>query len=88
MQRIFSDNIPNHNGQPVLLAGEDGAGVEEGDGREQGPVGDLRQEEAERLLAGTAALVAVRVLHSHWSRSNQARLSLVESFRVLLPPAI
>ena len=28
------------------------------------------------------------VLHSHWSRSNQARLSLVESFRVFLAPAI
>ena len=28
------------------------------------------------------------VLHSHWSTSNEARLSLVESFRVLLTPAI
>ena len=27
------------------------------------------------------------VLHSHWSRSNEPRLSLVESFRVLLAPA-
>ena len=25
-----------------------------------------------------------QVLHSHWSSSNKARLSLVESFRVLL----
>ena len=27
------------------------------------------------------------VLHSHWSRSNDARISLVESFIVLLAPA-
>ena len=30
----------------------------------------------------------VSVLHYHWSRSNEARLSLVESFRVLLAPAV
>ena len=30
----------------------------------------------------------VSVLHSHWSRSNEARLSLVESCRVMLAPAI
>ena len=28
------------------------------------------------------------VLHSHWSRSDDARISLVESFIVLLGPAI
>ena len=28
------------------------------------------------------------VVHSHWSSSNEARLSLVDSFRVLLAPAI
>ena len=28
------------------------------------------------------------ILHSYWSRSKEARLSLVESFRVLLAPAV
>ena len=28
------------------------------------------------------------VVHSHWSRFNEAQLSLVESFRVLLAPAV
>ena len=28
------------------------------------------------------------VLHSHWSRSNEARRSLVESFSVLLAPSV
>ena len=38
---------------------------------------------------GSPALVVhqVSLLHSHWSSSNQARLSLVESLRVLLAPA-
>ena len=42
----------------VLLAGLDEPGVEEGDGSEEEPVGDVRQEEAERLLVSTAALAA------------------------------
>ena len=29
-----------------------------------------------------------RLVHSHWSRNVEARLSLVESFIVLLPPEI
>ena len=33
------------------------------------------------------SLLQVSVLHYHWSRSNKARLSLVESLRVMLPPA-
>ena len=32
--------------------------------------------------------VGLSVLHSHWSRYYEARLSLVESFRVLLGPEI
>ena len=54
----FMRNISYHDGLLVLLPAEDGAGVEEGDDGEQGPVGDVRQEEAERLLVSTAALAA------------------------------
>ena len=43
---------------PLLLTAEDGPGVEEVDSREEQPVGEVRQEDAERLLAGTAALTA------------------------------
>ena len=32
--------------------------------------------------------LSYRVLHSHWSRNVEAWLSLVESFRVLLAPAL
>ena len=47
------------------------------------------------LLAAIAELapgedheLQASVLHSHWSRFNEARLSLVESFIVLLAPAV
>ena len=42
----------------VLPTDLDQAGVEEGDGREEEAVGDLGQEETERLLVSTAALAA------------------------------
>ena len=42
----------------VLLPGLDVAAVEEVDGSEEEPVGDVRQKEAERLLVSTAALAA------------------------------
>ena len=46
----------------------------------------------EWLLASATGLTVtgyeVSVLHSHWSSSNEARLSLVEIFRVLLAPAV
>ena len=42
----------------------------------------------EGWLDGCAGpLLRSSVLLSHWSSSNEARLSLVESFRVLLAPA-
>ena len=43
---------------PVLLTAEDGAGVEEVDCSEEQSVGEVRQEDTERLLASTAALAA------------------------------
>ena len=76
----MSENISHHDGLSVLLAGEDGPGVEEGDDRQQGAVGDLRQEQTERLLVGTAALTqefstligpGPTRLGSHWSRGSK-----------------
>ena len=42
----------------LLLAAAGGSCVEEVDCGEEDPVGNVRQEEAERLLVGTAALAA------------------------------
>ena len=42
----------------VPLAGEDGAGVEEVDGSVEDAVGEVREEDGERLLVSTAALTA------------------------------
>ena len=51
-------NVTYLDSLSVLHAGLDGAGVEEGDGGDEEPVGDVRQEEGERLLVVTAALAA------------------------------
>ena len=47
----------------------------------------LRAEE-EGGEAGAGGLPGDSVVHSHWSRNVEARLSLVERFRVLLAPVI
>ena len=53
-----SNDVTYLDGLSVLHAGLDGAGVEEVDGGDEEPVGDVRQEEGERLLVVTAALAA------------------------------
>ena len=42
----------------VLLPAEEGPGVEEVEGREEDAVGEVREEDGERLLVSTAALTA------------------------------
>ena len=51
-------SVSVHDCVSVLLPAQDGAGVEEGDGSNEEPVGDVRQEDGERLLVVTAALAA------------------------------
>ena len=49
----------------------------------------LDKERGQAGLGGTTGFpIRIRVVHSHWSRNVQAWLSLVESFRVLLAPAV
>ena len=43
---------------------------------------------AAELGCAVRLLLRPSVLHSHWSSSNEARLSLVQSFRVLLAPKV
>ena len=50
-------------------------------------LGHHKLEVVKLLCEDSRMSLQVSVVHSHWSRNVEARLSLVESFRVLLAPA-
>ena len=59
---MICEDVTYHEGLFVAVTGLDAAGVEEFYCNEENPVGDVRQDDTERLLVGTAALTKGRLL--------------------------